>query len=156
MKVLVMGNLNDFPEKMDKYNSNENLTDKVPYRDLTKVEVEKFLEIYNKDNLSFDDLYNKYGKDYNDNAWVKIDGVWKDTYLFNPDKKFAGYKIISINKHKNESPLLVDAIITNTGDWVQLDYLSGISITDLINKVETLVNTKDAQFVLCDCIGCGL
>jgi hypothetical protein len=156
MKVLVMGNLNDFPEKMDKYNSNENLTDKVPYRDLTKVEVEKFLEIYNKDNLSFDDLYNKYGKDYNDNAWVKIDGVWKDTYLSNPDKKFAGYKIISINKHKNESPLLVDAIITNTGDWVQLDYLSGISITDWINKVETLVNTKDAQFVLCDCIGCGL
>ena len=27
MKVLVMGNLNDFPEKMDKFNSNENLTD---------------------------------------------------------------------------------------------------------------------------------
>ena len=156
MKVLVMGNLNDFHEKMDKYNSNENLTDKVSYRSLTKEEVEKFLGIYNKDNLSFDDLYNKYGKDYNNNAWVKIDGVWKDTYLSNPDKKFAGYKIISINKHKNENPLLVDAIITNTGDWVQLDYLSGISITDLINKVETLVNTNNAQFVLCDCIGCGL
>jgi len=156
MKVLVMGNLNDFPEKMDKFNSNENLTDKVSYRSLTKEEVEKFLGIYNKDNLSFDDLYNKYGKDYNNNAWVKIDGVWKDTYLSNPDKKFAGYKIISINKHKNENPLLVDAIITNTGDWVQLDYLSGISITDLINKVETLVNTNNAQFVLCDCIGCGL
>ncbi|MDD3860553.1 MAG: hypothetical protein PHW83_10170 [Bacteroidales bacterium] len=156
MKVLVMGNLNDFPEKMNKFNSNENLTDKVPYRNLTKVEVEKFLEIYNKDNLSFDDLYNKYCENYNDNAWVKIDGVWKDTYLSNPDKKFAGYKIISTNKHKNECPLLVDAIITNTGDWIQLDYLSEISITDWINKVENLVNAKDAQFVLCDCIGCGL
>jgi len=156
MKVLVMGNLNDFPEKMDKFNSNENLTDKVPYRNLTKVEVEKFLEIYNKDNLSFDDLYNKYCGDYNDNAWVKIDDVWKDSYLSNPDKKFAGYKIISINGCKDFYSLLPDAIITDKGTWVQFKSDSSDNgITDWISKVENLVKAKDAQFVLCDCIGCG-
>ena len=45
-------------------------------------------------NLSFDELYSKYGTDWNDNSWVKqADGKWVEITTYNPDSKWDWYQI---------------------------------------------------------------
>jgi len=152
MRVLIIGDLKDFPKKMDKYDSNENLTEKMPYRKVFLEEVNEFLKFCKERNFTtFEDLYKKFGENYNNNSWVEIDSVLWDTYPHNPNRKFSAYRIISTNEYeKKKYLLLVDAIITNDGVWVEFNS-SGMSITDWINKIGNLVNAKNAQFALCDC-----
>lgn len=46
----------------------------------------------NKD-LSFDELYKKYGKRWNDNFWVKQEDKWVEISTYNPDSKWVWYQI---------------------------------------------------------------
>lgn len=58
------------------------------YAQLTEEEAE-----VNK-TLSFDELYDKYGEDWNDNNWSKnADGVWAEYSTYNPKSKWDWYQI---------------------------------------------------------------
>lgn len=80
--------------------------------EVSQEDKDRFIEtytVYNKDRkygctsvlqaqkdsmLSFDDLYKKWGKDWNDRSWVKQDNdVWVEITTYNPNSKWDWYEV---------------------------------------------------------------
>jgi hypothetical protein len=106
--VLVLGN--DVDELLAPYDENITVAPRVT-GEVPKEDKDSFVEVYkvynpkrtygctsklqeeeNK-NLSFDELYSKYGKSWNSNSWVKQNDVWVEISTYNPNSKWDWYQI---------------------------------------------------------------
>lgn len=107
-KVLVIGENPE--EQLKPYDENirvmEYITDKV-----SDEYINRFIEVYTtftKDdgyspfsekeaeenkNLSFDELYKKYGEEWNGYGWKKIDDIWYEVSDYNPNSKWDWYVV---------------------------------------------------------------
>ena len=107
--VLVLGD--NIDELLEPYDENIRVAPRVS-GEVTQEEKDTFIEcytVYNPDRgygctselqaqkdsmLSFDELYSKYGTDWNDNSWVKqADGKWVEITTYNPNSKWDWYQI---------------------------------------------------------------
>ncbi len=92
-----------------------------------------------KHNLSFDELYEKYGKDWNDGVWEKDENKeWAEYSVYNPKSKYDYYSPIKVIKTKGDGKAEIGkpVIIGNKarvsqarkGDIKNLDELTGCDL----------------------------
>lgn len=70
-------------------------------KDLSEDEIIRFMNFYKREKpksevsgLDFEQLYKKFGKDWNGNDWQKdSNGVWIETSQYNPNSKWDWYEL---------------------------------------------------------------
>jgi hypothetical protein len=81
------------------YSYNEQVeTEEYSEGEVSKKDLTAFVEWYAEEHpesfdLSFDELYDEYGYDWNGNCWRKTNGVWEEFSTFNPQSFYDWYQI---------------------------------------------------------------
>ena len=63
--------------------------------EVSQEDKDRFTKEYEEEDkdLSFDELYYKYGEDWNNNSWIKQNGIWIEISTYNPNSKWDWYQI---------------------------------------------------------------
>jgi len=93
--VMVIG---DNPEYLlEPYNENRDV-EEYEVGEVSEDQMKRFESFYKEKyddatNLSFDELYEKYGEDWNGGIWRKEDDVWFEYSTYNPNSKWDWYQL---------------------------------------------------------------
>tara|TARA_R110000796_G_scaffold1673_3_gene6973 strand:+ start:16063 stop:16899 length:837 start_codon:yes stop_codon:yes gene_type:complete len=92
--LIIGGNIEDQLEGF-----NEDITmPRYEKGEVSEEDKKQFVDYYTKakeanKNLTFEELYEKEGKGWNDNSWKFRRGIWVETSTYNPNSKWDWYKI---------------------------------------------------------------